>query len=129
MLGSGVPVNREKNGSEWRENKPLEKAKRFPPRLSASWKQIERQHSDKLGQKGDICSCRLWRGPKAGGRVYSAGRGILVVQSPGQDQRRKASRNRASKAAVCCYEGQAGFTVAPRYWALPPESWPVGSHP
>lgn len=129
MLGSGDPINKEGHGSEWGESMPPKKAKRFPPRLSASWKQLERQPSHRLGQEGDICSCRLWRGPKTGGRVDSVGRGIRVVQSPGQGQRRKASRNKASKAAVCCYEGQAGFPVAPRYWALPPESCLVGSHP
>lgn len=100
-------------GGAWKrgvgESIPPEKTKRFPPRLYASWKQLERRTNRRLGQKGDICSCRLWRDPKAGGRVYSAGRGIRVVQTPGQSQRRKASRNTASKAAVYCYEGGTGW--------------------
>ena len=92
----------------------LRKPRDFSPRLCFPEAARETTQPPAWAERGHLFLQAL-EGPQSRRKSVFCWQRHRVVQSPGQGQRGKGSRNRASKAAVCCYEGQAGFPLAPRF--------------
>lgn len=119
----------EEEGSLWERRMPPEESKRFPPRLSASWKQLENQRSHRLGQKGDICSCRLWRNQSRRKSVFCWQEHSACAQArPGPEK--NGQWEQGQQGCLLLLGGTDLVPRSPQTLTLPsPEPCLVGSYP